>query len=133
YTLTVTDVNGCTFTQPFDVTEPGMFSFDGSALPASCDLSTNGSIQVSATGGTSPYTYSWTGPDGFGANTANINGLAAGIYHLTLTDANGCSALYTDTIGAPAAITVFAISNKNHGGYDITCAGAADGEITTTF
>lgn len=132
YTVTITDANGCSATQPFDVTEPGMFSFDATTAPVSCNGSSNGEVLLTAAGGTPPYTYAWSGPDGFSASTASITGLGAGNYHLVLTDANGCSSLYSTAIEAPAAITVFAISNKDHGGYDISCAGASDGEVTTT-
>lgn len=133
YSVTITDVNGCSSTQPFDVTEPGMFSFDASTEPPSCHDSANGSVQLSATGGTPPYTYAWSGPNGYSASTASISGLATGSYHLTLTDANGCSALYSTTLTAPDPITLFSISNKYHAGYDISCAGGTDGAIVSTF
>lgn len=133
YTVVITDANGCTTTQPFDVTEPGTFSFDATVAPASCNSSSNGSIQLTASGGTPPYEHAWSGPNGFTANTANISGLPAGTYHMVLTDDNGCSALYTTTIAAPSPLTVFTISNKDHGGYDISCAGGADGVINTTY
>lgn len=133
YTVTITDANNCQLVQPFDVTEPGMFIFNAVQSEVSCSNSDNGSIQVTASGGTPPYWYSWIGPNGFTATTADISGLAPGSYHLTLTDGNGCSALYSTTLAPPAPLTAFVISVKNHGGYDISCAGAADGQIITQF
>lgn len=44
----------------------------------------------SITGGTEPYSYSWSGPNGFSSNSKDIFGLADGLYTLVVTDANGC-------------------------------------------
>ncbi|WP_424108311.1 SprB repeat-containing protein, partial [Pseudomonas viridiflava] len=70
-----------------------------------CFGGTNGSATVSATGGTGPYTYSWS-PSGGTAATAT--GLAAGTYTVTVTDANGCTATRAFTITAPPAIVATA-------------------------
>jgi PKD repeat protein len=43
------------------------------------------------TGGTAPYSYSWTGPNGFTSTDKDIFNLIDGLYQLTVTDANGCS------------------------------------------
>ena len=51
-----------------------------------CHGDSNGVIQVNATGGTAPYTYSWAG----GQNGSQLNNLPSGIYTLTVTDADGC-------------------------------------------
>ncbi|MEW5675442.1 gliding motility-associated C-terminal domain-containing protein [Flavobacterium enshiense] len=62
---------------------------------ASCSTGNNGSIDgVSASGGTPPYSYSWSN----GANTPNITGLAPGNYTVTVTDAVGCTGTRTFTI-----------------------------------
>ena len=132
YTVLITDANGCYLSQPFDVTEPGTFAFNASTTPVNCSNTADGTILLSALGGTPPYQYSWTGPNAFTATGANITGLMGGIYHMVLTDANGCSALFSQEISSPPPLTLFAISNKNHNGTDISCAGAADGSISTT-
>lgn len=133
YTVVITDVNGCALQQPFDVTEPGMFTFDATVEPVSCANSTDGAILMDADGGTGPYQYQWTGPAGFSAGTESITGVGGGTYHLILTDDNGCSALFSTTLQAPPPLAAYSISNKNHGGYDITCAGASDGALTTIY
>lgn len=133
YTVTITDMNGCSIQQPFDVTEPGTFTFDATVEQAACSGSSDGAINVVAGGGTQPYSYSWIGPNGFTSSTPNNSGLAPGTYHLTLTDVNGCSALFTASIQAPPPLTAFVVSVKNHGGYDITCAGVEDGHIVANF
>lgn len=51
----------------------------------------SGEIYVeSVTGGTPPYTYYWTGPDGFTSTNKDIFNLKDGLYQLVVTDANGC-------------------------------------------
>src|SRR4030095_9641939 len=58
----------------------------------------NGSINLTVTGGAAPLTYTWTGPGGFTATTEDINSLAAGVYDVTITDANGCTLPVTITV-----------------------------------
>ncbi|HCQ29412.1 MAG TPA: hypothetical protein DIU39_03935, partial [Flavobacteriales bacterium] len=58
------------------------------------DGSNNGAIDLSVSGGTAPFTYSWSN----GATTQNISGLSNGTYTVTVTDVNGCSATKTFTI-----------------------------------
>jgi len=48
---------------------------------------TTGSIDLNVSGGIAPFTYSWTGPGGFTANTEDLSGLATGTYTVTVTDA----------------------------------------------
>ncbi len=56
--------------------------------PASCSDVNDGVLQVSALGGVSPYTYSWSGPNGFTGSGEEINNLAPGNYTVNVTDAN---------------------------------------------
>lgn len=73
--------------------------------PASCG-SPNGSIALTATGGTAPLSYVWnTTPPQF---TATASNLPAGTYTATITDANGCTATYQGTVTQTAAITATA-------------------------
>ena len=53
----------------------------------SCHGGSNGSINLSVSGGTPPYTFSWTGPSGFTSNSEDISGLVAGNYNVTVNDA----------------------------------------------
>lgn len=59
-----------------------------------CPGNHDGRINITVSGGTAPYSFSWTGPNGFTSNQQNINNLEAGTYSLTVTDANGCT--YTE-------------------------------------
>lgn len=127
YIVTVNDANGCTVQQPFDVTEPGTFTFNPTIQEVSCNYSTDGSIEVMVGGGTLPYMYTWSGPNGFTSSEPDIHDLEGGTYHLILTDFNGCSALFTATLDAPPVLTAFI-----EPGDPISCNASADGTINVT-
>lgn len=133
YGLTVTDGNGCIITESFNVSQPGslsvtatLSSFNGSGV--SCAGATDGGIDLDVTGGTSPFTYTWSGPNSFSASTQDIAGLASGTYTVTVADDNGCSISLTRTISTPAPLTA-TVSLSVFGGFNISCAGATDGSI----
>jgi gliding motility-associated-like protein len=66
---------------------------------ASCFGFCDGSITTLVSGGTAPYTYSWTGS---GSLTETATDLCAGVYQLQVTDANGCVAILAANVGQPA-------------------------------
>ena len=55
---------------------------------------TNGAINLTVSGGVSPYSYAWSN----GATTQAISGLAAGIYSVTVTGGNGCTGTTSATV-----------------------------------
>nr|WP_315175613.1 gliding motility-associated C-terminal domain-containing protein [uncultured Flavobacterium sp.] len=95
YTVTVTDVNGCTATQSFTITQPTSITATTSQINISCNGASDGSASVTPSGGTGSYTYSWS-PSGGTGSTAT--GLTAGNYSCTITDVNGCSIIKNFTI-----------------------------------
>ena len=117
YTVTVTDNHSCTATASATIIQPAVLALTDSITNPSCNGSTNGDIALTVTGGTTPYTYHWN----TGANTANVNNLAAGSYQVTVSDAHGCSLTASYTVVQPAAIT------STVTGTDATCFGAANG------
>jgi gliding motility-associated-like protein len=136
YSVTVTDTNGCTVSKSITLTQPDSLS----ALAASpvvsggfnisCNGANNGSINLSVAGGDSAtYTFGWTGPAGFTSNTKSITGLGAGIYNLTLSDANGCTASKSITLTQPDSLSALAVSPVVSGGFNISCNGANNGSI----
>lgn len=90
YGLTITDTHLCQSIQSYTISQPSKINVLPSVTNEICTNS-SGAISTSVFGGTSPYNYTWSN----GATTGNINGLSAGSYSLTVTDANSCS---VDTI-----------------------------------
>lgn len=111
YTITVTDNFGCTATRGVTVTQPAAALNATTSLNsnATCFGSSNGSATVSATGGTAPYTFIWSNA----STTAMATGLAAGVYSVTPSDANGCTVVRAITITQPSAITTSISSQTN--------------------
>ncbi|MFN4256782.1 MAG: SdrD B-like domain-containing protein, partial [Saprospiraceae bacterium] len=94
HTVTLTDAGGCTAT--------ATVSISGTASPtaiitasSNATCSQGGSATVVAAGGIVPYTYLWDN----GETTATAINLAAGTHTVTVTDAGGCKAIATVTIG----------------------------------
>ncbi|MCB0396547.1 MAG: gliding motility-associated C-terminal domain-containing protein [Flavobacteriales bacterium] len=89
YQVTVTDANGCKVVMDTTVIDPGnIVGVTGVVSHVTCDGGNNGIASVTATGGTSPYTYLW---DVNGQVTDTVGNLSAGTYHVTITDVNGCT------------------------------------------
>ncbi|WP_294670258.1 T9SS type A sorting domain-containing protein [uncultured Fluviicola sp.] len=125
YSVTATDVNGCTATVSFTITEPPVLAITGaSQTEVSCNGGANGTATVTATGGTTGYTYSWT-PSGGTAATAT--GLTAGSYTATVTDANGCTATQSFVITEPTALDL-----SNNSQTNVLCNGGSTGSATVT-
>ena len=125
YTVTVTDSKGCTKSCAYTVTQPTAVTADCSKKDASCNGASDGSASVVAGGGTPGYTYSWLPSGGTGASAT---GLKAGTYTVTVTDSKGCTASCSATVGEPAALTIDCSKITQP-----TCAGKADGSVTSTF
>ena len=100
YVVTVTDANGCISTSSVTITQPAVLASTTSQTNVTCNGGT-GSATATPSGGTPNYTYSWS-PTGGNAQTAN--NLSAGTYVVTVTDANGCTALSSVTLTQPSAL-----------------------------
>ncbi len=118
YNVTVTDAPGCISFGTITVLEPPPFSIVSTIVNSNCGTNCDGSISIVPSGGTPPYTYLWN-PGAL--TTQNITGLCAGIYTLTITDANLCDSIFTFTVTAPPPVTV-TINFTN-----VNCNGACDG------
>jgi hypothetical protein len=128
WTCTVTDANGCTTTQTFNITQP--LALVASALSQtniSCNGGSNGAASVTVSGGTTAYSYNWTPGNPTGDGTASVTGLTAGTWTCTVTDANSCTTTQTFNITQPAALVASAASQTN-----ISCNGGSNGAASVT-
>ncbi|MBL0102854.1 MAG: SprB repeat-containing protein [Bacteroidetes bacterium] len=123
YSVTITDANGCTTSVATVVGQAPAMTIATTNTPSSCG-SSNGSANAIPTGGTAPYSYSWT-PSG-GSN-ATANNLAAGAYVVTITDAGGCTASASTLISNTGGPTV-ALSNSTN----VSCNGGSNGSATVS-
>lgn len=126
YTVTVTDDNGCTETTTATISDAGAPSLSESHVDAFCNGSFDGSIDITPSGGTAPFTFAWTGPNGFTSTGQDINLLEAGQYDITATDNNGCVATLSITINEPPVVTVTPSST------DAVCFGGNTGTLDAT-
>ena len=104
YLVTVTDINGCAYVDSATVTEPTILTSTISMMPTSCNGYTDGSATVVPIGGVGNYSYSWsTSPTQVGDTASN---LFAGIYTVTITDGNNCTAIDTIEVTEPSGMTL---------------------------
>lgn len=110
YTITVTDNNGCTAQAAVNITEPPLLTIGLTPVNLLCNNIASGSVNANVQGGVTSYSYSWN----TSATTNNISSLQAGIYSLTITDSNGCTAQANTTITEPPALTMTLSSTPDH-------------------
>jgi hypothetical protein len=130
YQVTVTDANGCILIgAPQTITEPAQLALTQNKVDNVCFQGTSERISITASGGTAPYSYAWTGPNNFSATVANPQNLGSGTYQVTVRDANNCSALVGPqiTITEPPTLTINAQIQTE------SCANAKDGRIELTL
>jgi len=142
YSVTITDPNsgGCTAEASYIVQDQTSFpTISQSIIEAICGLA-NGSIDLTITGGASPYTYLWSNGD----TTQDLNDILSGIYDATVTGTNGCTA--TTSANVPENSINFSIDGTisantscdvNTGGVNLTVTPSgtytyswSNGEIT---
>ena len=108
YQCTITDNSGCQLvTAPFTiVNNAASLTVSGTAYPELCN-NNQGSVNITVTGGTTPYTYLWS----TGNTSTAITGLNEGVYTVTVTDHSGCSIIRPFTVtNSPGTLTAGNIS-----------------------
>jgi gliding motility-associated-like protein len=130
YSLRIRDAQNCNFDPPtFSVSQPDALSLGtASSQNILCKGASTGAINITVSGGTAPYSFAWTGPNGFTNVSQNLSGLFAGAYRIVLTDAKNCSANNTITLTEPTDSLKITnpISTRN------LCFGDANGTINVT-
>jgi hypothetical protein len=127
YNIVIKDINACTATQSVSVGQPVSGVSFTSTTVSTCSGQSNGSITVTANGGSSPYTYSKDG--GTTYQTGNLfSGLAAGNYSIVVKDAGGCTGSSTVTVAAytlpTVAISPSSVSITTGNATNLTASGA---------
>jgi large repetitive protein len=124
YTLTARDANNCLATVSVNVTQPTQVAISTTTAPVLCFGQSTGTATITASGGTTPYTYSFNGGNSF-TTQASVTSLAAGTYTLIVRDANGCEVSESATVSQPqAAISLSGNSSP------VLCTGDATGSVT---
>jgi hypothetical protein len=118
YTVTVTDASNCTTSLNNAVTEPQKLAVTGVITDATCTPSmrnANGSITLTGSGGTTPYSYIWSGPSSYTSTSNPITNLAVGTYSVTVEDKNKCTATWTGIVKetSPALVPPTNIISNN--------------------
>ena len=120
YAIVVEDADGCSVTGSATLsTPPNPTIVSTNSTPADCG-SSNGSASVVATGGTGPFTYSWSS----GGSSATVANISSGSYSVTVTDSLGCTAtgnVVVTNIGGP---TVAIVTQSQ-----VACFGQSNGSV----
>ena len=125
YNVTVTDNNGCVKTSLATVNESDiLMNVISTSVPVGCKGSSNGSINLTVSGGTAPFIYAWTGPGSFSASTKDLTGIAAGNYNVTVTEAYGCVKTSSVTVNESGIIMSLIATPV-----PVTCSGSRNGSV----
>ncbi|HHM21404.1 MAG TPA: hypothetical protein ENJ20_05210, partial [Bacteroidetes bacterium] len=121
YIVSVTDTLNCLAVDTSVLAAPLLMELSVSSTDESECGAHDGTASVDVlTGGASPLSYLWSNGD----TTSSINGLSSGIYYITVTDANDCSAVDSTEVDAPVTL------NVSITGTEKVCPGANNGELT---
>ena len=126
YNVTVTDNHSCTITKSVSVSQPAAaLTATTSKVDVLCYGNSTGSATVSASDGTSPYTYKWD--DALAQTTATATGLSAGTYNVTITDNHSCTITKSVSVSQPDAALAATTSKV-----DVLCYGNSTGSATVS-
>ena len=131
YSATVTDANGCTV--EVSAVSVVLFALELTAITnTSCPDATDGSVDVSITGGVAPVSFAWRSASGGDviATTEDLDGVAAGRYELTATDATGAILVRNYTVASDAGFSIAVGDVSNYNGFGVSCNGGNDGMIS---
>ena len=113
YVCTITDAKGCVIKETAIITQPALLTVTATGLPATCAGKCNGQVICVPGGGTTTYTYAWTGTACTGASCNNI---CAGPYTVNITDAHGCKATSSTVVTEPAPLVMTMFPKPSHCG-----------------
>ncbi|MEN0002967.1 MAG: gliding motility-associated C-terminal domain-containing protein [Bacteroidota bacterium] len=121
YTLTLTDLNGCTIVESIEVDAPIPTTATLELTPTTCHDSADGTATlVDVINGTPPYTYLWEN----GQTDSLTTMLAKGFHQVSIQDTNGCISVIDFEITGPESLII-----ANTGITGLSCSGATDATI----
>ena len=122
YFVIATDENDCTVSIEVEITEPEELIISSELSNISCYGVSDGSIDLTVSGGVTPYNYFWSN----GETTEDLSNIGPGLYSVLVTDTNNCTETLEFEITEPEELTIIAdVSN-------ISCFGGNDGSIDIT-
>jgi gliding motility-associated-like protein len=122
YYVTVTDAKGCYRTDSAVISSPPQIVSSIASTNVTSFGGINGSINLTVTGGVTPYTFFWS-PNG--SSNQNLIGIPAGWYHVLITDLNGCTHRDSVFISEPLSALVVDVTTQ-----DVTCFGGSNGGVS---
>ncbi|MCF8374455.1 MAG: gliding motility-associated C-terminal domain-containing protein, partial [Bacteroidales bacterium] len=122
YAVTITDATGCSIMDQVSVVEPNVVNLSLAVTNVSCYGLTDGAIDLTVTGGTLPYSYSWSGP--VTAITQDLSGIPAGFYNVVMFDGNFCISMINTIVTSPTEIISSPLIQN------VSCFGLNDGSVS---
>ncbi len=119
YMFSVRDSKSCQYSNSYSITQSTPLVVTGISTAVSAAGGSNGAITTTPSGGSLPYTYSWTN----GKTTQDLSNLIAGDYTISLTDTKMCTTTATWSIGEPGLITLTGVLLHP------SCNSSSDGSI----
>ncbi|MBK7148245.1 MAG: gliding motility-associated C-terminal domain-containing protein [Bacteroidetes bacterium] len=122
YTVTVTQANACSATASVVVVPSASPNLAAIVSNDTCSQAT-GRVEVSANGGSPPYTYLWWN----GVQLNVVDALNAGVYALTVIDSKSCSAIAEYSVADVSGLQIQVVALE-----DVSCLGVKDGSAGVT-
>ncbi|HMQ48158.1 MAG TPA: gliding motility-associated C-terminal domain-containing protein [Saprospiraceae bacterium] len=124
YQLAVSDSNNCSTTGTVAISNDDGPMINATAQPVSCAGASTGSIDLDVLGGAAPFDFDWSN----GASSQDISNVPAGVYSVTVTDANNCAAVLTAAILEPQPLSLsIEVTNSNCGLADGSASASVSG------
>ena len=132
YNFFVQDENGCVESVEATIGEPEAIVVTGIVSEGS--VTGEGTIDVTVTGGSLPYTYEWIGPGVSGQDGQDLEGISTGSYTVDVTDDNGCTTqetfnITTDIRELGAGVTATVFPNPSQGEFVVDVQGGFEGAM----
>lgn len=125
YCLQITDAANCVSQKCIEITEPTVLTLNSDVTLPVCGDGSPASIDLSVSGGTTPYTFNWNN----GSTSSSVN-VGNGNYQVIITDANQCSITESFNISLPDPIQAVPTPAIAPGGFNLSCFESNDGEIS---